>query len=172
MKNKGSRLPTDPQVDAVIELLLSGVPLRQAVSQCGFTPRTFNRRLCADRDAALAYSRAQEFKADLLADEIIDIADTSEDAAKARNQIESRKWVASKYNSKRFGDRIDLNVTQTIDIGSTLEEARGRYLRPMRDPAQIIEAQAIELPSINAPRPSDKELEKPEPITGEPDIFS
>lgn len=158
------------RVDGVIELLLRGVPLRDAINQCGFTPRTFNRRLQADKEAALAYSRAQEFKADLLADEIINIADTSEDPAKARNQIEARKWIASKYNSKRFGDRIDLNVTQTIDIGSTLEEARNR-MRPISDLSKTLDLQAIEIPTMSAVSSPDKKSEEAQAAPLVPDIF-
>lgn len=52
------------------------------------------------------YAHARDAQADALADEIVDIADTEEDAAKARVRVDARKWVASKLKPKRYGDRV------------------------------------------------------------------
>lgn len=56
------------------------------------------------------YARAREAQADVYADEITSIADECEDdaakVAKARLQIDSRKWLASKLKPKKYGDSI------------------------------------------------------------------
>lgn len=52
------------------------------------------------------YAHAREAQADSLADEIVDIADNEEDAAKARVRVDARKWVASKLKPKRYGDKV------------------------------------------------------------------
>lgn len=57
------------------------------------------------------YTKAQEDRADHYADEIVEIADTAEDAAIARLRVDARKWVASKLKSKAYGDKIQNEVT-------------------------------------------------------------
>lgn len=161
---------SDPQVSLVIERLLDGVSLREAVKAAGLTPQLFNYRLQSDKAAAVAYARAVELRADLLADEALHIADGDNDPAKARNQIQVRQWLASKLYAKRYGDRIDLNVTQTLDIGSTLAEARARLL-PTRYPAEIVDAQVIDGAAQNTLKLSDNKSLPPGPDVV-PDIFS
>jgi len=159
---------TSATVQRVIDLVLDGHSLRDAVKKCGLTPIKFSSALRGDKGAAAAYARALEIKADLLADDIIQIADTSEDAAKARNQIDSRKWIASKLYAQRYGERIDLNVTQTIDIGSTLAEARAR-LRPISDQSNVINSHMIDITSAIDSRATDMQSVDNEK---QPDIFS
>jgi len=70
------------------------------------------------------YARAREEQADYYADEMIRIADTAEDPAKARVQIDTRKWISSKLKPKKYGDKIDhshegdLNITVKKVISS------------------------------------------------------
>lgn len=52
------------------------------------------------------YAHARDAQADSLADEIVDIADTEEDPAKARVRVDARKWVASKLKPKKYGDKL------------------------------------------------------------------
>lgn len=52
------------------------------------------------------YARAREERADMLADDVIDISDSEPDAAKARNRMDARKWYAAKLNPKRYGDKV------------------------------------------------------------------
>ena len=142
------------QLQTVITRILDGMTLREAVSSVGLNPQLFNWALQQDREAALAYARAQEIRADMLADEVVAIADSDSDPAKVRNQMQARQWLASKLYAKRYGDRIDLNVTQTLDIGSTLAEARAR-LRPVSDQYEITDAQIIEAKRLSHQKTSD-----------------
>lgn len=50
-------------------------------------------------------------QAEAIADEAIDIADTCEpmDAQKARLQVDTRKWFASKMFPEKFADRTKLD---------------------------------------------------------------
>lgn len=156
------------KTDEVIALVLEGNTLKAAVSLCGLTLSAFNHMLSGDKEAALAYIRATEIRADVLADEALTIADNENDAAKARNQIQVRQWLASKLHSKRYGDRVDLNVTQTIDVGATLAEARARLL-PVRD-QQIVDVVATRIDTgVAGHGPNDNESLSPAQV---PDIFS
>ena len=56
------------------------------------------------------YRLAREDQADVLADEIIEIADekaeTSEAVQRNRLRVDARKWAASKLKPRRYGDRV------------------------------------------------------------------
>ena len=73
------------------------------------------------------YARAKQEQADLLAEEMIDIADdgsndlmtivkgdqtyeveNKEVVNRSRLRIETRKWIASKLKPKKYGDKLDL----------------------------------------------------------------
>ena len=70
------------------------------------------------------YTRAREAQADVLADEIIDIADDGsrdyvkqEDGrevvdydhiSRARLRVDARKWIAAKLKPKKYGEKIEL----------------------------------------------------------------
>lgn len=164
----------DPAVEMVITQVLDGVQLRHAVKAAGLSPQLFHYRLSKDKAAAVAYSRAVEIRADLLADEALHLADGDGDPHKVRNQISIRQWLASKLYAQRYGDRIDLNVTQTIDVSATLAEARARILRPARDQHDVIDARVLDSQARIAHEPSDAQsLSVPTaPPNVEPDIFS
>lgn len=151
-------MTTSPKERArqAIEAIANGDTLRVALANMGLTGASLNALLSSDRELAVAYARALEIRADLYADEIITISDDeTKDPHRARNQIQARQWVAGKHHARRYGERIDLNVTQTIDIGSTLAEARARIVRPVSDQLTIEheETQAIQ-PKITL-KPSD-----------------
>lgn len=56
------------------------------------------------------YARAREEQADAFADEIAFIADTEEDANKARVRIDARKWVAARMQPRKYGERVATEI--------------------------------------------------------------
>lgn len=106
-------------VDEVCELIACGFSLAEALLQKAEYP-SYARWfviLAENADAQDKYARARELQQDYEADNIITIADTDPDAARARNRIDARKWRASKLAAKKYGDRIgiDLTNTRTVD---------------------------------------------------------
>lgn len=57
-------------------------------------------------DFSKKYARAKEEQGELMADQIIALADNCEDVNKARLQIDARKWVAAKLKPKKYGEKI------------------------------------------------------------------
>ena len=55
------------------------------------------------------YAHAREIQADVLADEILEIADSEIDTNRARVMIDTRKWLAGKLRPKKYGDRVALD---------------------------------------------------------------
>ena len=70
-------------------------------------------------EALLSYSEC-------IIEEALNIADTETDAKKAKNRIDIRTWIASKYNRARFGDKIEIEQTVKLDISPALKLAMSR----------------------------------------------
>lgn len=83
--------------------------------------RSFYRWLKNDRALARRYSFACSVRGDILADEIVTIADECTDPKRARLQIDARKWKASKMAPKKYGDKV--NLEHTGKDGGTIEVA-------------------------------------------------
>jgi hypothetical protein len=112
-------LYSEEMAHKVCEHLIQGKPLTpDRTRKSGLpNPSTIFRWIEEREDFREKYVRAREFQAYVYADQTIDIADTEEDAAKARNRIEIRKWHAAKMAPKTYGDLQRVEVT--ADIGAT-----------------------------------------------------
>ncbi len=66
------------------------------------------------------YARAREERADLLAAEILEIADTpctnQVEVAQQRNRLDTRKWLASKLAPRKYGDRVEHDMKGGINF--------------------------------------------------------
>ncbi len=129
-------------VPKVLESVMEGYPIARALKLNEMDKSVFYKALAENPLFSEMYNRAQFVKAELLVDEAIDIADNSDDAMKARNQIDIRKWYASKIIPQKFGEKIDINITQNVDVKGAIEEAkkRVRVVTPSlpTDPSQNI----------------------------------
>ena len=86
------------------------------------------------------YARAREERADLIADEILEIADApieepeDEDVAakvkfrqsleQRRQMIDARKWAAAKLNPKVYGDRVNLDADIRMPVSDEQLKSR------------------------------------------------
>ena len=58
---------------------------------------------------------AMEISADELASATISRADNAENAAIARNQIQARQWLASRYDQTTYGDKLQVDQ-RTVEV--------------------------------------------------------
>ena len=86
---------------------------------------------------AAQYARAREEQAETYADEIVAIADDGRNdtyidengnervnqdvVARSRLRVEARKWVASKLKPKKYGEKIQTEVSGSMEIRSATE---------------------------------------------------
>lgn len=135
---------SDNERDIIFENVLTqiseqGLALRNILMQEGMpSSQTFYKWL-EDNNKSKRYARATEIRAEKLFDEIIDIADESHNDTytdkdgkeytnhevinRSRLKIDARKWVLSKLNPKKYGDKIDHTtdgekITNIISLGS------------------------------------------------------
>lgn len=95
---------------------------------------TVMKWLTEDESLSERYAGAKEAQADYMADEILDIADdgmndwmekndkdgacigyqlNGEHVQRSRLRIDSRKWLASKLKAKKYGDKLQQEITVT-----------------------------------------------------------
>lgn len=127
------RLPNEEKVSLLIEGMMDGRTIRSLVKELFVDHNTFNAVISGDRELAFRYNQAMVNRADILADEIIDIADNEPDPNKGRLRTDVRKWYASKLMPSRYGDRMEVNLQGSISITEALDEARGRLIAPIID---------------------------------------
>lgn len=109
--------------ERVCALIASGHSLRQIAGMEGLPSMEAVRTwLLKDAEFAAQYARAREEQAEAFAEEIVAIADTEPDAAKARNRIDARKWVAVKLLPKKYGDKVQVSGHLTLEqlVGASL----------------------------------------------------
>lgn len=127
--------------DSICEQLADGHSLREICKATTMPARsTVFKWLSEIKAFADQYVRAREAQADLLADEILSIADdssqdtvpkvdkegneygeqpNSEWIARSRLRVDARKWLASKMAPKKYGEKIE--ATHSGALGLTVE---------------------------------------------------
>lgn len=95
----------------VLEHIAEGKSLRAIEAMEGMPSKTTVMRwLNDDEEFRDQYARAKDEQADVLFEDVLDIADnaTPEEVAVARLRIDARKWMAGKLRPKKYGDKVDL----------------------------------------------------------------
>lgn len=143
--------PTDymPEVaEDICNLLMLGESLRSICKRPGMPSiRSVMYWLQRHEDFMQQYARAREIQAELLAEEIIEIADDSagdiivdddgkeqtnhERVARSRLRVDARKWYVSKLAPKRYGERVQHD--QKITITDLTDEELDRRLQELTD---------------------------------------
>ena len=115
----------------VFDAIADGASLKSALRQLNPSPSYAwaKKTLRNDPELHSQYREAQQDRADRLAEQIIELADTpmpeglegkerSAWVQHLRDQIDSRKWVAAKLHPRIYGERLDVSMTETriIDV--------------------------------------------------------
>lgn len=137
---------TEARFNAICEILSStNRGLKSACLDNGICTVTFYKWIKENQNLLNIYARARELQAEILADEIVSIADTPQIGSKTREtkdgvfketgdmvehrrlQIDARKWTASKLAPKKYGDKVDvttggdkIETTQVFKLGDTI----------------------------------------------------
>jgi transposase-like protein len=99
----------------VLDSIATGQSLRASCRSVGVPLATVQDWIDAGAELSGQYAHARASLIDVLTDEIESIADRVEAdqaaVAKARLQIDARKWNLSKVMPRRFGDKVQTEVT-------------------------------------------------------------
>jgi hypothetical protein len=134
--------------EALLPLIASGQSLPAALAQLPEPrPSTWwcKKSLRDNLDLAERYRTAQEDRADVLADQIVEVAnepmpaglrgaDASAWVQRQRLRFDALRWTASKLRPRSWGDRVDVEVKHTqISIIAALEAAERRVIEMQRE---------------------------------------
>lgn len=119
---------TEDTAEKILSMLACGVSLESVCMMEDMPAQsTVYKWLAESKEFSERYAHAREMQADLYAGQIIQIADDCEPessaVAKARLQIDARKWKASKLAPKKYGDKLDVSADMRVQVESkTLED--------------------------------------------------
>jgi len=113
--------------DIILEISIEGKSLRDALK--GKMSSALFFELIKDENKQKQYARACDERADLLAEEILTIADEGSNAdnvivQRDRLRIDSRKWLLSKLQPKKYGDKLDVAHSGNITLNFDSDDAK------------------------------------------------
>jgi SHS2 domain-containing protein len=123
---------TQEHFDRIWDEMAKGRSLKSICNDEGMpTERTVMRRVAADDVLCQQYARAMEQRADAIFDGMLDIADNTEKdmitledgreivdhnvIGRDKLRIDTRKWILSRMNPKKYGDSSKVDVTSGGD---------------------------------------------------------
>ena len=93
-------------------------------------PSQIFRWIDLDEELNDLYARAKESKAQVLAEEVIEIADNTEiDHNHKRIMVDARKWVAGKYYGRMFGDKQQIEHSGSVNLSNLNDDELDRIIR-------------------------------------------
>lgn len=117
---------SDEQLRRAIELAIEGETLTKIADELCITTQMLYVYRQHFPDFATIFERARQEGLEKLADDLITLADDIDDVQRARLKSDNYKWLLSKRKPAVYGDKVDIHVSQTIDISGALDDAKKR----------------------------------------------
>ena len=130
-------------IDAVIDAIATSGNTSRALRETGTDRKEFYALLNADETVRNRYARAKELGLDAFADEMLEIAaeprrgvkvTTKADGTtetvegdtvdRSRLDVDTRKWWLARMAPKKYGDKLDVNATGSMNVTVTATENR------------------------------------------------
>lgn len=128
---------SDDQKRRVLKAALEGKTLKVIREELGIDIETFHRTKRKDKAFAEDWEEARLEGFDERADALLDLSrDETIAVDRAKLISDNTRWLLSKQKAKTYGDKIDLNVSKQLDLGSILQEARERKIEAINDTSQ------------------------------------
>lgn len=135
--------------EQIVEMLSNGCLMVDIAKTIDVNVSTISRWRLEHIDFDTSCIRADKIAADLEVDNLDTIAREEPDVQRARLRCENIKWKVARRHASKYGDRLDVNLNQTVDIGSALSEAMQRVLPP-RDPQREREVESVVIPTLSS----------------------
>ena len=129
---------TDHLAERICALVAEGLSTKRICEREDMPDRDTVRVWLHDKpDFSGMYARAREVRAEQLAEEVLEIADSEDDPQRARLRMDARRWLAAKFYPRMFGDQSRVNVNGDLKV--TNEDGPNRVLRESERDARILE---------------------------------
>ena len=128
--------------ETILDKISRGINLKEILrdDQRDFDYTQLLRWIHKDPMRKSRYYEAQEIGSEMIAAEILEIADAvdnMEDVQRSKLRIDSRQFLIKTWNRKRYGDVKTLEVNQNISITAALEQAQNRLVGRVIDHEDI-----------------------------------
>ena len=120
----------------IFQSIENGNSLRKSLVEVGISSSTFFIWIEEDEIKSKQYARATELRAEALLDEMFDIVDDSKNDVmemdlgdgiintrtnneviqRSRLRYDARKWLISKLNPKKYGDKVDIEQSGILTL--------------------------------------------------------
>jgi hypothetical protein len=121
---------TDQHRQIIIDMLSVGDSVGKISKTISKAPSSIFKWIDEDEHLSELYARAKESKAQVLAEEVIEIADNNEiDHNHKRIMVDARKWVAGKYYGKLFGDKQQIEHSGSVNLANMDDDELDRLVR-------------------------------------------
>lgn len=117
---------TQEQLDIAIDMAAKGEPLKRIVEAMVTHETGFWLYRQQHPDFKITFEHARQEGLEQMADGLITAADDYVDVQRGRLKSDNVKWLLSKRKPEIYGDKVDIHVSQTIDITAALTEAKAR----------------------------------------------
>ncbi len=117
---------TEEQKEKALEMAEAGHSTKEIQDELLISSSWFNRYRRKDPIFREKYEQARLDSCEGMEDEIKTAHDDYVDPQRAKLKADNYKWLLSKKKPQVYGDRVDINMTQSIDISGALKEARER----------------------------------------------
>lgn len=127
--NELPKMPNPPINDALaISILTDMIELgpNQAIAKTPYSRGEFFHYISKSPSLMNLYLANQELYAEIKAVEVIDIADSGEDAQTVKAKIMARTWFASRILHRKYGERLHVDHNVAVDIKGAIADARRR----------------------------------------------
>lgn len=105
--------------DAVVAAIAETGSQTEAAERCGIHRQRIDERELADEGFRSRIARAREIGYAARAEKAVIEAKSAEDAAKGRLAFDAERWLLSKLDPRRYGDKLQ---TENVNVGLTHEE--------------------------------------------------
>ena len=154
--------PMRNKVLAVFETFSEGCSIRKAREKHGLHPAHFYAAINSDQELKAQYLALKKSRGDMLMDRAAEIAwDCGQtrnplavelgtekpppDPRLARVAIDGLRAAAGVYDREQFGDKLALQIEAKPSITAAIEAGKQRASLPMRDLAQVTDAQVVDV---------------------------
>lgn len=154
----------------ILRQAVAGVPLTRICERLGYTDwdlwRYRNENTAFDQSLARALDAGVEAQTDKL----LTVHEEERDSQRARVISDNIKWIAARRKRSAYGDSVDINVNERVDISGSLLEARKRAALPVcdqtgNDDTQVAEYHEVLPDGTNGSQPSDSEEDGVDPFS-------
>ena len=139
--------------------IAAGASVQRACKEVGRPDETFVRIVLADPLLREEYEMARKIRAELWADEIVEISDDDGNdmdlvgkgntaaVNRSKLRVETRRGLMKDYNRAKYGDtppkQGDVNIQVNLNAAERLESARARRLAITAKPVDAIDAEVV-----------------------------